>query len=408
MLIVTHPDSRPHPNVREGDDGSAPSFIRDLRLLMVADTASTHTHRWASHFLQRGARITILSCHNEPVPGADVIYFPGRRRWYHAVPKVRMLMDYLPFQRLVRDIDPQLVHFHFISEGGRAFYWDRIGVPMVASSWGQDVIFDNGPNPRAEKSLRRMLSHCRQVTATTHQLAEATLRYMPPGKNVHVIPFGVDLGQFTLRQERENDDAVIGFVKHLMPKYGPDVLVEAFALIHKARPRTRLVIAGRGPMERQLKERVAELGLSSAVELTGRIPHDQVPALMRQFDISAMPSVYDSESFGVAAIEASATGIPVVASRVGGVSEAVVHGKTGLLVPPRDPAALANACIELIDDPALRRRMGMAGRRFVELNYIWQDNARQMEEVYRAALTGDEPQGIPVYRGAAPELAVPE
>src|SRR5207237_671635 len=150
---------------------------------------------------------------------------------------------------------------------------------------------------------------------------------------------------------RTTDSPVtLGFVKWLKPKYGPDVLIESFAKIHTIRPNTKLVLAGRGEMRESLEARSEELKLQDAVQILGRVDHQQVPALIRSFDIMVMPSVYESETFGVAAIEASASGVPVVASRVGGVPEAVVHEKTGLLVPPRDAQALASACLTLIDN----------------------------------------------------------
>jgi len=121
-----------------------------------------------------------------------------------------------------------------------------------------------------------------------------------------------------------------------------------------------------------------------------------------------MPSVYESETFGVAAIEASASGVANVASRVGGVPEAVIHGKTGLLVPPRDVDGLAAACIELIDNPSRRREMGLAGRRFVERYYDWRENTRLMGEIYRAALDGTSVRGVPIFKvGREPDLVVP-
>jgi glycosyltransferase involved in cell wall biosynthesis len=145
------------------------------------------------------------------------------------------------------------------------------------------------------------------------------------------------------------------------------------------------------------------------VQILGRVEHEQVPALIRSFDLMVMPSVYESETFGVAAIEASASGVPVVASRVGGVPEAVRHEQTGLLVRPRDVEALAEACIALIDDPKRRREMGLAGRRFVERYYNWSDNTRLMGEVYRAAIDGTSVRGVPIYQpGKEPELIVPE
>src|ERR1041384_558054 len=104
--IAAHPDS---------------CFLKNLRLLIVADSSTTHTLRWAQYFRDRGVDLTILSHAAEPIEGVRVIQFPGKH-WYHHIPKLRMLLDYQPFQKLIRQLDPQLIHFHFVSEGGRAFY----------------------------------------------------------------------------------------------------------------------------------------------------------------------------------------------------------------------------------------------------------------------------------------------
>jgi glycosyltransferase involved in cell wall biosynthesis len=406
--ILTQPPSTRTPLEKNGDATSfSPSFLKNLRLLIVADSSTTHTHRWAEYFRDRGVDLTVLTHAAEQIPGVRVIQFP-QKHWYHHIPKLRMLLDYQPFQKLIRQLDPQLIHFHFVSEGGRAFYWDRINVPMIASTWGQDVIFDNGPYPGAEISLRKMLNRCRLITATTHQLARETANYTPAGKPIYVIPIGVDLSRFQLRDEKPNDIITLGFVKWLLPKYGPDILIEAFAAIHRERPNTKLLMAGRGDMREQLENRIKQLNLTDSIQILGRVEHAKVPELIRSFDIMLMPSIYESETFGVAAIEASAAAVPVIASRVGGVPEAVLHNQTGLLVPPKDPAALAHACIELIDDAPRRRQMGLAGRRFVERYYDWNYNTKQMEEIYRAALENDSPRNLPIYSpGRAPDLHVP-
>jgi len=170
-----------------------------------------------------------------------------------------------------------------------------------------------------------------------------------------------------------------------------------------------LLMAGRGDMREQLESRIKQLNLTNSVQILGRIDHAKVPDLIRSFDIMLMPSIYESETFGVAAIEASAAGVPVIASKVGGVPEAVLHDQTGLLVPPRDTAALAHACIELIDDPQRRRQLGLAGRKFVERYYDWNNNTKQMEEIYRAALEEDSPRNIPIYSPTrGPDLHVPQ
>src|SRR6185437_1857972 len=108
---------------------------------------------------------------------------------------------------------------------------------------------------------------------------------------------------------------------------------------------------------------------------------------MQSIDVFVMPSTCQ-ESFGVAAIEASACEVPVVATKVGGVPEAVVDGQTGILVPPFDSDRLAAACIALICDPAARARLGKAGRQYVLDHYQWHQNAATMAGVYSQLLAG--------------------
>ena len=397
------------------------SLPKGTRVLIVADSSTTHTVRWAQWAAGAGADVTVLSPFADPIAGVRVVKFPGDGL-VHRIPKLKTILGYSSFKRLIRQLDPQLVHFHFVCESGRAWYWDRIRVPMIASTWGQDVVFDGPPHPKIVSGLYRTLKQAKYVTATTHMLARETAKFVPGGVPIHVIPFGVDLARFSFSRDPEDElqaspqasassgvdrPVTFGFVKWLKPKYGPDVMIEAFAKIHAQRPNTKLVLAGKGEMQPQLEARARELGLQDAVQILGRVDHDKVPALINSFDVMVMPSVYESETFGVAAIEASASGVPVVASRVGGVPEAVLHGQTGLLVPPRDVDALAAACIEMVDSPAKRRAMGEAGRRFVEKYYVWQHNTALMAEVYRAAMAGREVRNVPQWRaGAEPPLSI--
>jgi glycosyltransferase involved in cell wall biosynthesis len=138
-------------------------------------------------------------------------------------------------------------------------------------------------------------------------------------------------------------------------------------------------------MEVQLRQRTRALALENHVDFVGRVPHEDVPRLMQQFDIFVMPSVC-REAFGVAAIEASSCELPIVASNVGGVPEAVLDSETGILVDPLNPVALAEACIELIDHPSLRCAMGKAGRQFVLDRFRAEDTGAKMETLYNSLL----------------------
>jgi len=145
-------------------------------------------------------------------------------------------------------------------------------------------------------------------------------------------------------------------------------------------PRARLLLAGDGPDRRSLERLATRLGLVDRVEFTGELPHDQVPQALARMDVFAMPSTW--EGFGVAALEAAAMELPVVASNVHGIPDVVENGLTGILIPPKDVRALSRALLRLLRDPDERRRMGRAGRDMVAARYDWSANARQMQALY--------------------------
>jgi glycosyltransferase involved in cell wall biosynthesis len=135
-----------------------------------------------------------------------------------------------------------------------------------------------------------------------------------------------------------------------------------------------------------LRKFAREKGVGRIVDFVGRIPHEEVPAFLASLDVFCMPSRWESETFGVAAVEAEAMEIPVVATRVGGVPEAVNDGVSGILVPPNDTIAVADAVASLLDDSEKRGDMGRAGREYVREHYDWYRNAGQMEEIYKSIL----------------------
>jgi glycosyltransferase involved in cell wall biosynthesis len=124
----------------------------------------------------------------------------------------------------------------------------------------------------------------------------------------------------------------------------------------------------------------AELRIDSIVRFLGEVAHEDVPSVLQSLDIFVMPSTW--EGFGVSALEASAMELPVIASDVHGIPDVVARDETGILTPPGDVAAIADALARLMSDAELRRAMGTAGRAFVERHYRWQDNAALMERLY--------------------------
>lgn len=329
--------------------------------------------------------VRVISPTPDPIAGIETVHFPGRPRWYHRLKGLHLYLDYPRWRRLITSFAPDVVHVHYPDGGGRnRFYFDIVADRLITSTWGSEVT-ESKEFPLSEKhkaGVRAILAKSAIVTATTRFLADATAPYCPPATPIEIIPFGVDCDVFKPADAPRPSDVVrLGFFKNLERKYGPEVLVEAFAKVVDACPEARLTLAGRGDQAEALRRRVADLKLTDKVDFPGRLPHPQMVAAMQGTDIFVMPSTCQ-ESFGVAAIEASACEVPVIATKVGGVPEAVVDGQTGILVPPFDAQALVEACIAMIRDPERRKALGQAGRRFVLDHYQWKANAATMAAVY--------------------------
>ena len=202
---------------------------------------------------------------------------------------------------------------------------------------------------------------------------------------IRVIPNGVPAwpdGLPSLRGELGIPAAapVVGYVGRLTPIKALDVLLDAAAGASASLPGLRVLVAGSGSDEERLRARAAELGLGETVVFLGA--RDDVGAVLASVDVSVICS--DSEGMPLSVLEAMAAGLPVVATRVGGLPEIVEHDVTGLLVAPRDPHALGRALTELFQDPARRLRLGAAARERHHERYDLDVVVRRIEDLYLA------------------------
>lgn len=345
-----------------------------MRVVYLADAPYVHTRRWVRHFAERGWDAHVISFRPAEIEGATVHYVGG----LEGIGKARYLVHARRVGAMIAELRPRLVHaLHLTSYGflaGLSGYQ-----PSIVSVWGTDVLEAPTLTPFHRWITRHALARAGAVTATGLRLAEATLPHVPHGKPVTVVPYGIDLDRFRpAPREVASGDLTVGAVSRLSPEKGFEHLLRAVALLRERGLALDVVLAGDGPSRPALESLARELRVG--VRFLGEVPHEDVPAVLRQLDVFAMPSTW--EGFGVAALEASAMALPVVASDVHGIPDVVPHGQTGLLVPPGDAGALADALERLAGDADLRRTMGAAGRVFVEQDYRWQDNAALMERLY--------------------------
>jgi glycosyltransferase involved in cell wall biosynthesis len=207
---------------------------------------------------------------------------------------------------------------------------------------------------------------------------------------IEVIHNGVDVHRIApdpvarrqLRQQWGVDEThcVMGFVAPLDKQEGLDVLLETMRWLNERKPTPRLVIAGVGPMREELLQFIHRDPAGRLVRYVG--PAREVPTLLAAMDMLVLPT--RQEGFGLIAAEAMAASLPVVASKVTGPAELVEHDRTGLLIRPESPWALARAIRRLVDDPARRVALGQAGRKRIATHFIMQQYIRQHETYYQA------------------------
>ncbi len=221
------------------------------------------------------------------------------------------------------------------------------------------------------------------VTAPSAWLAAATFQTLgiPASVQIDVIPNFVDAARFSPGGSPARAVPILLHVSNFRPvKRVADVLA-VFAALRAERP-VRLRLVGDGPDRPRLEAEVAARGWSRDVEFLGE--QIDLPAVMRDTDLFLLPS--ETESFGLAALEAMACGVPVVASAVGGLPEVVADGETGFLCPVGDVPAMAAAAGRLLDDPALRARLGAAARRRAETQFRLDPAVDSYLAVYRRVL----------------------
>ncbi|MFD7025196.1 glycosyltransferase [Promicromonospora sukumoe] len=323
---------------------------------------------------------------------------------------------------------PDVLHAHFWMSGLaalRAARWSlrHRPVPVVQTFHALGSVKrrhqgDADTSPATRVALETTL--CRDVdlvVATCHDEVRELHGLGLSDDRVRVVPCGVDLGRFTPgapgEPRRDTGPLRVLSLGRLVERKDVATVLRAIALVAaRGGPAVELVAAGGPPADRldedaevvRLRTLAAELGVGDRVRFLGAVAHDDVPALVRDADVVACTPWY--EPFGIVPLEAAACGRPVVATAVGGMLDTVVHERTGLLVPPRDPGAVADALLRLADGP-FRRRMGAAARVRAEHLYGWAAVARQTAQAYAAAVrTPSVPHPYaPPWRAAGEPLA---
>lgn len=287
----------------------------------------------------------------------------------------------------LRRFDPQFIHAHWATYPSTvAWALGRIlDRPFGFTAHAHDIFANNQllPHKLRESALAITISHYnvawldRHVSTSAHQ-------------KLQVVHCGVDLGNIPWRAAERTENLILA-VGRLHPIKGFQTLIEALAQLRDRGQTFRCDIVGDGPLRESLQALVNSHGLQDRVELLGAQPQETIRQLLQQSCIFALPSQVAADGgrdgIPVALMEAMASGPAVVSCRTSGIPELIHDGEHGLLVPERDPAALARALQTLLDDAGLRQRLSAAARQRVELQFDARQEARKLHALMSAAVS---------------------
>ena len=193
----------------------------------------------------------------------------------------------------------------------------------------------------------------------------------------HTVKKGVSRKKLDLPKKRK----IIFSVRRLVYKNGIDTLIESAHLVARNNPDILFVVAGKGPSRKLIEDRIKELRIEDNIKLTGFVPDELLPLYYNAADYFVLPSA-SGEGLPLVLFEAMACGLPVIATTVGGTPEIINHMKNGVLVPPRNPEAMAEALSKLLAEKKLGPTIGEEAKKNVENRFTWEENLRQLKEVY--------------------------
>ncbi len=289
--------------------------------------------------------------------------------------------------KFIRRHGIQVVNVHYPTESSFYFALCRSILPfvLVTSVHGADFFPEGRPRDRYSRTMRFLLRSSDRIIAPSIGYQKDFLNVFPDlREQTTSIHNGVDLTELTAlnaNPTRVNQDPYLLCIAQHNDKKGLDVLLCALRLLHTRGMPAKLLLVGDGPRREKLQHLAASLGIDGSVVFLGEQRRADVVKLLQGCEVFVLPS--RSEPFGIAIIEAMACHKPVVATSVGGIPEIIDNGKNGVLVPPDNPDALAEALFNVCKDESLQQRLGANGYHTVQERFRLEHNGASYESIFK-------------------------
>lgn len=354
-----------------------------MRVCFLGDAGSIHLQRWIHYFVEAGYLVDVISFRPCEIKGAKVHVLAqgntGRFAYICTVFKIR---------RLIRKIQPDLLHAHYATSFGLLALVSGFK-PLVVTAWGSDVLVAPKESMVLKVIVQQVLKHADALTSDSSNMSER-MRELLNGHEciLKTITMGVSRDWFEQIPDSKKKPFQIVSLRGHQAIYNIDVLIQAMAEVTKAEPKAQLIVAGEGPETEGLKALSASLGIDENVYFVGQLPHEAVQRYLNESSISA--SVPSSDATAVSLLETMACGSFPVVTDLPANKEWVEDKVNGLLVPVKDPKALAEAIIRALRDVALQDRAREINRQRIRNKAIWEDNMDEVEKLYQQLIQQKE------------------
>lgn len=364
-----------------------------MKICYLADARSTHVRRWIEYFAKEHEidLITLSYTKKEDTFVPEEVYKKMGVR-VHKVSKPMPFLLLAPFKirRLIKKIKPDIVHAHYVTQYGFCGAFSGFH-PLVISAWGSDVLIDPHNSRILKMLVKFALKKADLITCDGENSKEAMIKFGEDSQKIKIVYHGVDTKEFNpkqkdrkLREELEivNSPTVIS-TRGLKPIYNVESLIKAIPLVLKQVPDAKFVIVNNGSQEAHLKELSKSLDIWNNVKFVGRVQHNELPKYFASSDVYVSTSLSDG-GIAISTIEAMACGLAPVITDIGDNRKWIKEEENGFVVPIKDPKALAEKIIYLLENKDIRKKFGEVNRKIIEEKADYYKEMEKMENIYKA------------------------
>ena len=353
-----------------------------MRICFVGPANSEHIKKWCKWFVKNDHEVHVISFTRGDIPDVLIHFLDiGVDATGKEIGKYKYLLAGRKVRAEIQRINPDIVNAHYASSYG--IMMSLTGEKnYILSMWGSDIFEFPQKSILHAAIIRRSLKYATYLFSTSRVMAKEANKYTC--KKIEITPFGVDMELFNpqKRSRKKDNQFIVGTVKTMSDNYGINTIIEATNNIRQRRPDIPILVrlAGDGPQLDHYRNIVREYNLTDTVTFLGQISQNEAAVEWANMDVAVIPSL--QESFGVAAIEAQASGVPVIVSKAPGLLETTKPGITSIVVDAKDVQAITQSICDLYDNKTLHKNMSAKAIEFARNQYDLDVCFKNIERLY--------------------------